>query len=86
MTEQTQSPHDGGPPPIDDRPRPGRHTGDRPALAGPLVFVALMGLLLAGFALMGAAFTDDNGVLFGAGLLLSGAAFMVPLATGHPER
>ena len=75
-----------GPPIIDDRPVVGRHVDDRPALAGPLVWVALMGLLLGGFVLMGASFTTGNGVLFGAGLLVSGLAFVVPLATGHNER
>lgn len=75
-----------GPPLIDDRPVAGRHVDERPALAGPLVWLALMGLLLGGFALMGAAFTSANGVLFCAGLLVSGLAFVVPLATGHPER
>jgi|GEM_PF-5087864 len=75
-----------GRPLIDDRQAVGRHADERPALAGPLVWVALMGLLLGGFALMGAAFTSDNGVLFGAGLLVSGLAFVVPLATGNRER
>jgi len=41
---------------------------------------ALMALLLGGFALMGASFADGNGVVFSAGLLVSGLAFVVPLA------
>lgn len=45
-----------------------------------VAWVVLMGLLLGGFAMMGAAIAGDSGVLFVAGLLVSGAAFLVPLA------
>lgn len=47
---------------------------------------ALMALLVAGLALMGAAFAQANGLLFGGGLLLAGLAFFIPLALGGRER
>ncbi len=52
-----------------------------------VAWVALMALLLGGLALMGASFADGNGVVFTAGLLVSGLAFLVPLAIlGRAER
>ena len=52
-----------------------------------VAWVALMALLLGGLALMGASFADGNGVVFTAGLLVSGLAFLVPLAVlGRAER
>lgn len=59
----------------------GTHPG---AAAGWLV---LMGLLLGGFALMGAAFAHGSGALFVGGLLVTGLAFVVPLGVvGRAER
>lgn len=50
-------------------------------------WVVLMVLLLGGFALMGASFAQDNGLVFVAGLLVSGLAFLVPLGIlGRSER
>lgn len=47
----------------------------------------LMALLLAGFALMGASFAQDNGLVFAAGLVVSGLAFLIPLGIlGRSER
>jgi hypothetical protein len=83
-----------------DHPRPGTDEADRsredwqrtqnsagthPGSA--VVWLALMAALLGGFALMGAAFALDSGVVFTAGLLVSGLAFVVPLGLlGRAER
>lgn len=48
--------------------------------AAVLAWLALMALLLGGFTLMGVAVAGDSGALFVAGLLVSGTAFLVPLA------
>lgn len=73
----------------DDDVLRGSPTADGDATPGvprPVAWLGLMVLLLAGFALMGAAFTDGNGLIFAAGILVSGLAFLLPLATGHHER
>ncbi len=57
-----------------------------PGVARPLAWLGLMILLVGGFAMMGAAFTGDNGVVFVAGLLVSGLAFLIPLAGGPRHR
>lgn len=66
------------------------HRGQNTVGAHPgsaVVWVALMALLVGGFALMGASFAQDEAWLFVAGILVSGLAFVVPLAlTGRRER
>lgn len=50
-------------------------------------WLGLMALLLGGFALMGASFAQESGLLFVAGIAVSGLAFVVPLALlGRTER
>ena len=50
-------------------------------------WLGLMVLLLGGLALMGAAFTDGNGLLFAAGIAVAGIAFAIPLElAGRRER
>ena len=52
-----------------------------------VLWFVLMATLLGGFALMGASFALDNGVVFAIGLLVSGLAFVVPLGLlGASER
>ena len=59
----------------------GAHPGSAIAWAG------LMAMLVAGLTLLGAAFTDGDGLLFAAGLALAGAAFVIPLElAGRRER
>lgn len=53
---------------------------DRPASAGPLVFVLCFVLMLAGFWTMAVSFDLENGLVFSGGLLLAGLAFLIPLA------
>ncbi len=83
-----------------DRPRPASDEADRSVddwqrtqnTAGTspgavVLWIALMGALLGGFALMGASFALENGVVFAVGLLVSGLAFLVPLGLlGRTER
>ena len=70
---------------LDDWQRTQSTAGTRPG-AVALWFV-LMAALLGGFALMGASFALDNGVVFTVGLLVSGLAFLVPLGLlGRTER
>ncbi len=69
----------------DDWRRTQNTAGTHPGAA--LAWVALMALLVGGFALMGASFAYDSAVVFVGGLLLSGLAFVVPLAlAGRTER
>lgn len=70
---------------VDDWLRTQKSAGTRPGSAA--LWLVLMAALLGGFALMGAAFALDNGVVFTVGLLLSGLAFLVPLGLlGRAER
>lgn len=70
---------------VDDWLRTQNSAGTRPGSAA--LWLVLMAALLGGFALMGAAFALDNGVVFTVGLLLSGLAFLVPLGLlGRAER
>lgn len=70
---------------LDEWQRTQATAGTRPGAV--VAWVALMGLFLGGLALMGASFRDGNGLVFSAGLLLSGLAFLVPLALlGRAER
>lgn len=83
-----------------NHPRPGTDEADRSAddwqraqdgvgthPGSAVVWLALMAALLGGFALMGAAFALDNGVVFAVGLLVSGLALLVPLGLlGRAER
>ena len=69
----------------DDWQRTQSTAGSHPGSAA--LWLVLMAALLGGFALMGAAFALDNGVVFAAGLLVSGFAFVVPLGLlGRTER
>ena len=69
----------------DDWRRAQDATGTQPGAV--VAWFTMMALMLGGFALMGASFAQDNGVVFTAGLLLSGLAFLVPLALlGRTER
>ena len=57
------------------------HPGSVVARAGLLV------LLVAGLGLMGGAFTDGNGAVFAAGIVVAGLAFAIPLElVGRRER
>lgn len=70
---------------VDDWLRTQNTAGTRPGSVA--LWLVLMAALLGGFALMGAAFALDNGVVFTVGLLLSGLAFLVPLGLlGRAER
>ncbi len=52
-----------------------------------VAWFGFMALLVGGFALMGASFARGEGLLFGAGLLASTLAFLVPLELlGRRER
>lgn len=70
---------------LDDWQRTQNTAGTHPGAAA--LWFVLMAALLGGFILMGAAFALDNGVVFAGGLLVSGLAFLVPLALlGRAER
>ncbi|GEN79063.1 hypothetical protein [Actinotalea fermentans] len=70
---------------VDDWHRTQNTAGKQPGAV--VLWLVLMAALLGGFALMGASFALGNGVVFAAGLLLSGLAFLVPLGLlGDTER
>lgn len=69
----------------DDWQRTQNTAGTHPGAV--VLWLVLMAALLGGFALMGASFALDNGVVFAVGLLVSGLAFVVPLGLlGRTER
>ena len=70
---------------VDDWHRTQNTAGSQPGAV--VLWLVLVVALLGGFGLMGASFAQGNGVLFSAGLLLSGLAFLVPLGLlGGTER
>lgn len=58
---------------------------ERPTSAGPLMFVLCFALMLVGFWMMAVSFSSDNGVVFSGGLLLAGAAFLIPIARADAQ-
>lgn len=65
----------------ENQPTPEDHRTSAPP-SGAILFVLCFALLIVGFVLMGMAFNDGNGFLFGLGILLSGVAFMIPISLG----
>ena len=52
---------------------------ERTPASGPLLFVPFLVLMLVGFWLMSVAFDMASAWLFGAGIVVAGLAFLIPL-------
>ena len=62
----------------DDDTAPAQDPREKPS-SGPVLFLPLLALFVLGLWLMGYGFDQGNGVLFGAGLLVAGFAFAIPM-------